>query len=152
MRRPNPSSPSPALAGREQRGQAAESLVETYLVERGYEILGRNIVFKKLGELDIVARRQGVICFVEVRSRRDATLGDPAETVGFKKQRQLRKLAKVYLERGGITGPARFDVASVVWRPEPKVRYIENAFSDGPPPPGGFSSRSPRRSKIRSSR
>jgi len=76
-----------------------------------------------------VARRAGVICFVEVRSRRTSRFGSPAETVGPRKQAQVRKVAAYYMARHTIELPARFDVASVVWDGGvARVDYIEDAF------------------------
>lgn len=82
-----------------------------------------------MGELDIVAERDGVICFVEVRSRRSARHGSPAETVDRRKQDKLRTLATLYLARRSLDGPARFDVAAVIWEGDsPTLQYIEDAF------------------------
>lgn len=93
----------------------------------GIEVLERN-VRDRLGEIDIVGRDSGVLCFVEVRSRRTDRFGSPAETVGVEKQRRLRRLAAAYLARRRLECPARFDVASVVWRGGPTVEYIRDAF------------------------
>ena len=110
-------------------GRAAEDFVAQHLLSNGYRILERNCVMSRLGELDIVASKDGVICFVEVRSRRTSRLGAPAETVGARKQRKLRTLASLFLARRGLENPARFDVASVVWNGDtPILDYIEDAF------------------------
>ena len=59
-------------------GAANEDVAETYLRRRGYRIIERN--FKtKIGELDIIARDGGVLCFVEVRSRTSTAFGDAIE-------------------------------------------------------------------------
>jgi putative endonuclease len=111
-------------------GPAAEEIVVRALRRAGYEILDRNVVIQQLGELDIVAQRDGVVCFVEVRSRRSAVLGEPWETVGPVKQKRLRRLAEAYLDRRRLDVPARFDVASVVWPTggQPALDYFEGAF------------------------
>jgi putative endonuclease len=110
-------------------GRVAEDLVEAFLRREGYTILGRNVSFHGVGELDIVAQRDGVVCFVEVRSRGTTRFGLPAETVGARKQAQVKKVAAYYMARHCSDLPARFDVASVVWDDgEETVSYIENAF------------------------
>lgn len=129
MPRSSRNSQSGALSGRSARGRAAEDLTVQYLNAHGYEILARNVFFTMIGELDIVARCGEIICFVEVRSRRDGDLGEPHETVGSTKQRKLRTLAQLYLDRHGLQNAARFDVASVTWKPKPRVTYIEDAFT-----------------------
>ena len=90
--------------------------------------MGRNVVIPKVGEVDIVARKNDVICFVEVRSRLNSRYGLPSESVGTAKQKKLRKLAEIYLARKGYEEAARFDIASVLWSPVPTIDYIEEAF------------------------
>ncbi len=116
--------------GRRHRGRAAENLVAKYLKRKGYRIIGRNVVFPKIGELDIVAWQGEVLCFVEVRSRLDDRFGRPYTSIGRTKQRKLITLATLYLSRLDEEPPARFDIASVTWRPKPAIEYIENAFED----------------------
>ena len=58
-------------------GRHGEEIAVSYLVENGYRILGRNITFK-VGEIDIVAEKDDVLCFVEVRTRSDTLQGHPA--------------------------------------------------------------------------
>ncbi len=91
-------------------GGEAEELAARLLARRGYRILARNVK-SKVGEIDIVASEGGVLCFVEVRQRRDGTA---AETVGAEKQRRLRRAAEVYLTTAGKRdAPCRFDVVTV---------------------------------------
>lgn len=98
-----------------------------HILELGYTIVERN-ARTALGEIDIVARDGDVLCFVEVRSREDDSLGSPAETVGPGKQRRLRRLAAAYMDHRGLDAPARFDVAAVVWSPVLRLDYIPDAF------------------------
>jgi putative endonuclease len=97
----------------------------------GYKIVARNVRLRR-GELDVVAEEQGAIVFVEVKSRRSALYGTPAEAVTARKRRALVALAAAYLTRHALTGRAcRFDVAEV-WvgrdgRPA-RVQIIRDAF------------------------
>jgi putative endonuclease len=121
--------PSSRSAAPSRSGREAEDLVEAFLRRRGFAILARNVAFPGVGELDIVAQQGGVVCFVEVRSRSTARFGSPAETVGARKQAQVKKVAAYYMARRRVELPARFDVASVVWNGDAgTVDYIENAF------------------------
>lgn len=90
-------------------GAAAEEAAARHLEARGYRILARNVK-SKVGELDIVARDGRVVCFVEVRARRD---GRAAETVDARKQRKLARAAAHYLASQRIDAPCRFDVVTV---------------------------------------
>ncbi len=67
----------------------------------------------ELGEIDVVAARDGLVVVCEVKSRTSGSFGVPAEAVGPDKQRRLRRLAARYLAETGRRGTVRFDVASV---------------------------------------
>lgn len=124
-----PTTPTSRSEAPSRSGREAEDLVEAFLLGRGFTILARNISFPGVGELDIVAQRDGVVCFVEVRSRSTSRFGLPSETVGARKQAQVKKVAAYYMARRRIDLPARFDVASVVWSGGVgTVDYIEDAF------------------------
>ncbi|MEW6218113.1 MAG: YraN family protein [Thermodesulfobacteriota bacterium] len=110
-------------------GAGGEDLACRLLASRGYRIVCRNWR-GRTGELDIVAEEQGCTVFVEVKTRRDASHGHPAEAITPAKQRQLARVATEYLVRtGGLDRPARFDVVAIFLdRPEPEVEIIANAF------------------------
>ncbi len=108
-------------------GIKGEDIVCTKLQERGFLVLERN-VREKFAEIDIVAKDGDVLCFIEVRTRRDTTLGHPAETITQKKQRSIRRAAEAYLVRHpAAPRPIRFDVATIVWD-SMEFQYFENAF------------------------
>ena len=97
----------------------------------GYRIVDTNVRLRR-GELDVVAEDQGVIVFVEVKSRRSSLFGTPAEAVTARKRRALVGLAAAYLTRRALSGrPCRFDVAEVWFgrdgRPA-RVQVIRDAF------------------------
>ena len=96
-----------------ERGAAAETQAVQLLVRRGYQILERNFRVKG-GELDVVAFDGDVLCFVEVRSRRDAEHGDAALAIDRRKQRQVARVAMEYI---GLRNPhfqrSRFDVVAI---------------------------------------
>ncbi len=97
---------------------------------RGYRLVARNWRCK-LGEVDLVVSRDGLLVFCEVKTRRATTLGPPFEAVTRTKQRRLRRLAEAFMSsrrpepRHGV----RFDVASVILRDgTPSVEVFEDAF------------------------
>jgi putative endonuclease len=84
----------------------------------------------RIGELDLVAERRGVLVFCEVKSRRGGALGVGYEAVTWRKQTKLRSLAEAFLQATGTRPRAiRFDVASVAVRGERSaVEVFEDAF------------------------
>ena len=95
-------------------GRDGEHIASDYLKKNGYFIIERN--FKNyLGEIDIVAKENDVICFVEVRARREpADITDILDSIGKNKQYRLSRLALSYLNEKKLTDcRARFDVICI---------------------------------------
>jgi len=112
-------------------GKKAEDAAAEYIKEQGYRLRERNFRCP-LGEIDIIAEDQGVLVFVEVRSRTKANFGLPEETVNWVKQQKLRRLAAAYLQRTREWGKeCRFDVIGVLFGEQEQVERLElikNAF------------------------
>ena len=121
------------LEGLRGVGQRGEEIAIDALRDAGYEIVEKNFR-TPIGEIDIIGREKGLLCFIEVKWRRDRALGHPAESVTPEKQRRLARTAEWYLARQKAFGvAARFDVVAIL-EPEtgrPEVEIIRNAF-EGP--------------------
>jgi len=85
-------------------GQLGENLAAGCLEADGYEILERNYRCP-YGEIDLVARKDGYLVFVEVKTRRSRAFGEPAEAVSRSKQKKIRLTAATYL--AGYEEPCR---------------------------------------------
>lgn len=124
----NPSDPtSDSVVDRSNiaRGQWGENLAAAHYRRLGYTVLDRNWR-SGTGELDLIAERDGVVVFSEVKARRTDRYGPAAAAVGPAKQRRIRLLALEWLEqhrpqREGI----RFDVVAITGT---QVVLIESAF------------------------
>jgi putative endonuclease len=111
-------------------GAYGERVAAAHLVDQGMVVLDRNWRSRS-GELDLVLRDGAELVFCEVRTRRTARFGTPAESVGAAKIRRLRRLAAQWLAQAGLRAPTvRFDVVCV--RPQPsgaaRVEHIRGAF------------------------
>ncbi len=111
-------------------GDAGEHAVAEWYRARGYDVVDRNWRVRD-GEIDVIARRAGVVVFCEVKTRRSDAFGLPAEAVTARKQARLRGLAMQWLAQRRVRADdLRFDVASV--RPDGRghwfVDVIERAF------------------------
>ncbi len=107
-------------------GSRYEDMAAVYLTEQGVEILERN--FRgRTGEIDLIGKDADGYVFVEVKGRRSARQGDPAEAVTLQKQRTIRQMALWYLMKRGLpeSTPCRFDVVAILGA---DVRWIRNAF------------------------
>ncbi len=107
-------------------GTAGEDRVAGWYEARGFEVVARNWRSGQ-GELDLVARRDRLLVFCEVKTRSSAAFGEPFEAVTRAKRTRIRRLAAEWLRS---TPPRahydlRFDVASVRG---PSVEVLEDAF------------------------
>jgi putative endonuclease len=112
-----------------QLGKAGEDLAARVLKQQGYKILERNYR-TPLGEIDLVARHQGDLVFIEVRTRRSLRFGTPLESLSFAKQQRLRRLAEYYVKRRKLPPTAmRLDVVAIIWDAAgPQVEIIQGAL------------------------
>ncbi|MBD2862735.1 YraN family protein [Paenibacillus oceani] len=102
--------------GRRALGRKGEEAAAAYLEAAGYRILERNWRCPS-GELDLITETDGVIVFVEVRSRRDTgTFGTAEESVDARKRNKVRETANVYLYRNrAFDRKTRYDVIAVAF-------------------------------------
>ena len=100
-------------SNRTAEGRGGEELAACYLRAMGYQIYFRNFRCR-FGELDIVARRNRELLFVEVKTRSGEGYGTPAEAVDARKQRHLTQAGAFFLQRFGLQHmDVRFDVIEV---------------------------------------
>jgi putative endonuclease len=112
--RPGPGATIERMADTHDYGRAAERHAAELLEGDGWTILHRNWRWGHK-EIDLVARRAGLVAFVEVRARRRARYGHPLETVTWSKRRDLAAAARAWIGRHGCAGDAyRFDVVWVL--------------------------------------
>jgi putative endonuclease len=88
-----------------------EDAAVALLVERGYQIVGRNVRLPG-GEIDVVARDGETIVFVEVKARQSHRYGSALGAVDARKRRTLRKLAAEWMQLFAPRAYARFDVVA----------------------------------------
>lgn len=112
-----------------QLGQKGERIAVDFLKDKGYRIIAVNYR-TRLGQIDIIAKDKGTVCFVEVKTRSSQLFGRPAETVDFFKQRKISKTALAFLKQNGLlNSPARFDVISISLQGiQPRIELFRNAF------------------------
>jgi len=109
-------------------GKAGELAARKFLIECGYEILEMNWRFKKL-EIDIIAKKESTLVFIEVKTRKSNTFGEPEVFVTRKKQRFLVAAANQYVTERDLAFESRFDVVSVVSPDKNQtIKHLEGAF------------------------
>lgn len=110
-------------------GDIGENAVCDFLIRNGYEIVKRNFTVRG-GEIDIIAMKNGVTAFVEVKTRQVGALEECEQAITAYKKRHIVKTAEVYISRLDEPCECRFDVAAVQIRDNKIVhlKYYVNAF------------------------
>lgn len=117
-------------------GRWGEALVAEYLRRQGYRLLATGYRCR-MGEIDLIGVRDGVLAFVEVKTRQDGRFGQGREFVDRRKQERMLATARQYLmEHPGDELQPRFDVAEVLASEgtatrNPEISYLEHAFEAG---------------------
>lgn len=109
-------------------GNTGEQLATEYLIKRGYEIVVRNYRYKK-AEVDIIARKDKLLIFVEVKTRRSNLFGEPEEAVNQAKITLLLAAAEHFVETTDWRYDIRFDIMAIRHdRKPPEITHFEDAF------------------------
>ena len=114
-----------------ETGKIGEKEGTNYLKKLGYKLLKQNFRCP-LGEIDCIAKDKDTLVFIEIKTRREpAYYGFPEESVDWRKQRKMTKVAQYYLKRvNRLDAPSRFDVLSISIRNDGHfdINHIQNAF------------------------
>lgn len=94
-------------------GNASERLAADFLKRQGLKILERQF-FTRFGEIDLIAKDDNEIVFVEVKARRSSDFGYPEESVTQKKLEKIAGVGEFYLkQKGWERRPFRIDVVAI---------------------------------------
>ena len=110
-------------------GRRGESLAKTFLESLGYEILDENWTHGK-AEVDLIAYKDRMIIFTEVKTRTGNGFGEPEDFVDMRKQRLIAEAADEYIYLMDHQGEVRFDIISVLFDRSENytLKHIEDAF------------------------
>lgn len=110
-------------------GKEGEDRAAAFLTAAGFTILERNYRSGR-AEVDIIARKEQLVIFVEVKTRSNYKFGFPEESVSAGKQKRMAMAASQYLFDNGIDAEIRFDVLALLKSPKGdfEITYFEDAF------------------------
>lgn len=115
-------------------GYFGERTAAEYLRKKGYHIITTNYR-SRFGEIDLIATKDNILAFVEVKTRRSASFASALEQVDIHKQRRLMATAQCYLAAFHPVEQPRFDVIEVYIKEEQnnlkalRINHLENAFT-----------------------
>ncbi|MBP5772940.1 MAG: YraN family protein [Eubacterium sp.] len=106
-------------------GSLQEDIAISYLKENGFEILERN--FKcKIGEIDVIAKKDNIIRFIEIKYRKSNVAGGVFHAISQKKLIKISKIANFYIMINGLTN-SMFSIDALLIE-NTEITYLENIF------------------------
>ncbi|MDX1479885.1 MAG: YraN family protein [Saprospiraceae bacterium] len=112
-----------------KHGQKGEELAAAHLAEQGLVILERNWRVGQY-EIDIIAQDQGVLVFVEVKTRSHGQYGPPEEMITVEQWDRIAHTGGLYMRKIDYDWEVRFDIVAVRLFPDGahSVRHFQNVF------------------------
>lgn len=114
---------------RQALGLLGERIAARWLTLHGWELIAHRF---RSGhrDIDLIMRHGHDVAFVEVKARRGERFGSPVEAVHYRKQRELGRSARIWVDRHGSDQLTyRFDVLGVLINGQNvRVRHVPNAF------------------------
>lgn len=102
-------------------GKIGEDIACQFLIRRGYTILERNYM-ERIGEIDIIAKKNREIVFVEVKSRKSMKNGDGIDSITRQKIRHIENVSKIYILKNKLFGYAiRYDAIDIDFSNTPYI-------------------------------
>ena len=112
-----------------QIGHLAEAAAASYLEDKGYSVIARN-VRSRWSELDIVAERHGEIIFVEVKFRSRGDYGGALAAITPEKARRLQRAAAAWAAANSYTETYSIGVVAISGNPESwQIDWLPNAIT-----------------------
>jgi len=116
------------MAEHNKLGKQGEKLAVDFLLKKGYNILETNYRYLK-SEIDIIAKTEGTIVVVEVKTRSTPEFGDPQEFVKPKQIQSLVKAVNHYVEENDLDVEVRFDIVGIIQnKAGTRIEHLEDAF------------------------
>ncbi|NLZ81530.1 MAG: YraN family protein [Clostridiales bacterium] len=114
------------MADNRQKGKENEERAVIFLENLGFKILEKNY-HCSFGEIDIIAKENKYLVFVEVKYRKNLNYGTPHEAIDLRKQRRIYQVAKFYMYSKGYSEefPCRFDSVLIL---NDKIELIRHSF------------------------
>lgn len=113
-------------------GKKGEEIATNFLLKKGFEILEANWRYRR-SEIDLIAKKDEVLIFVEVKTRSDDYFGRPESFVTDRKRALMIDAANAYMEEIGHEWEIRFDVIAIIYHNpvHQTIDHFKDAFFPG---------------------
>lgn len=107
-------------------GRWSEKMALKYLRQKDYQLIQQDFR-SPVGEIDLVMKKDSLLVFVEVRSRRNATFMHPKESITPNKLSHIQRAAEYFLIRNAYANmDIRFDLITITGNEtSPQLEHFE---------------------------
>ena len=113
------------------KGSLGEDIACNYLIKNGYEIIDRNYHYSKFAEIDIIAKKNDLFIFCEVKARSALSCGHPLEAISLKKLEKMNLAIQNYMQASNLNDkPFRIDAISVVGFKNSRIEHFKGIYLD----------------------
>ncbi len=106
-------------------GRKGEDIAAAFLKDAGYKILKRNHMIGH-SDIDILARNDDFLVFIEVRTKSKWDRGMPEDTLTAKKLRRMKNTAELYIAFNHYGGLARLDAVCIILDDSDRIKHLEH--------------------------
>ncbi len=106
-------------------GKKGEEIAAGFLKDAGFKILKRNYMIGH-SDIDILAKYNEFLVFVEVRTKSKDDQGMPEDTLTKKKLRRMKNTAELYIAFNHYEGPARLDAVCIILDNSDRINHLEH--------------------------
>ena len=109
-------------------GKYGENLAKDFLIKKGWKIIETNFHYSKIAEIDIIAKKDNIIHFVEVKTRTSEFFGKPMEAIDKRKISSIYQAALYYIQTHKNCSKFQIDAVGIVINKDkdPEITLIEN--------------------------
>ena len=112
----------------QEKGKKGEDLASRYLESKGYQIRERNFRFGR-NEIDIIAQKDGILIFIEVKLRTSSNFGFPEEMLKEAQKERIISAAQEYIFEIDWEQDIRFDIIAILQNKSIfEIEHFEDAF------------------------
>ena len=109
-------------------GKYGENLAKDFLINNGFKVIETNFHYSKMAEIDIIAKKDNILHFVEVKTRTSNSFGEPLEAIDYKKLQSIYHAGLFYIQKNKKNSKFQIDAIGITLDKEnkPAYKFIEN--------------------------
>ncbi len=112
------------MQNKDQVWKIGEEIAKEYLENKGYQIIEQNYR-TKYSEIDLIVKKDDILIFVEVRTKKSGAFVAPEESINQKKLKKLYWNAEAYVSAKKYKGQYRIDAICIILKPDNAIEKLE---------------------------